>query len=222
MTNSEDLGPALNALALSSGSNSFVGPETVRLRRALCCSSAGTPRRRQRSCPKPSAWRARRSIAAIARRPCASSWRPPPCWRDHPAAIEWLGRAYDAGYGLLERDHLRRTLTAKAPADARIRLSATVGVTGSGSPGRHHRRRRISGGFVIASSEWHVGSMRILKGEILRPSDSMLTAPLGSFLTLRGRHHGRRRRHECLWLSFSPVMTTPRPGHDLFHLELAR
>jgi hypothetical protein len=36
--------------------------------------------------------------------------------RDHPAAIEWLGRAYDAGYrfyGLLERDPILVRLDAE-------------------------------------------------------------------------------------------------------------
>ena len=115
LTNSDDLGPALDALALSPGSNSFYVPETVRLRRAFVLQQRGDTA--QAATLLDEAERAARAKMDHGDRTpglCVELASAAALRRDHPAALEWLGRAYDAGYrgyGLLERDPILAKLT---------------------------------------------------------------------------------------------------------------
>ena len=121
MTDSKDLGPALEALAPSSAASTYFVPETVRLRRAYVLGQSGNStqaaallaeaervaREKLDRGDRTPALRVELAAAAVLR-------------GDHPAAIEWLGRAYDAGYrvyGLLERD----PILAKLNADPKFR-----------------------------------------------------------------------------------------------------
>ena len=107
LTGSQDLGPALDAMAPGAASNTLMVAETVGLRRAYLAGLRGDPRaaallieagrvaqeKIQRGDRTP-ALRVELAAAAVLR-------------RDHAGAIEWLGHAYIAGYrdySLLERD----------------------------------------------------------------------------------------------------------------------
>ena len=119
MTNSTDLGPALDALSL--GSNSFFVPETVRLRRAYVLQQRGDGARATPLIAEAER-AAREKIDRGDRTPslCVELAAVAALRRDHPAALEWLGRAYDAGYrdyGLLEHD----PILGKVSADPKFR-----------------------------------------------------------------------------------------------------
>ena len=121
MTNAKDLDSALDALKLSSAANSFVVPETVRLRRAYVLEQRGDAGQAAALLAEAERvafekiGRGDRTPAVCVELAAAAVLR-----RDHPAAIEWLGRAYDAGYrayGLLERD----PILAKLHGDPKVR-----------------------------------------------------------------------------------------------------
>jgi TolB-like protein/Tfp pilus assembly protein PilF len=115
ITNSKDLGPALDALAPSSAANSLFVPETVRLRRGYVLQQRGDGA--QAATLLAEAERvAREKIDRGDRTPslCVELAAAAVLRRDHAAAIDWLGRAYDAGfraYGLLERDPILAKLS---------------------------------------------------------------------------------------------------------------
>ncbi len=121
MTNAKDMGAPLDALALSSPANSFFVPETVRLRRAYVLEQRGDTA--QGAALLAEAERvAREKIDRGDRTPalCVEVAAAAVLRRDHPAAIEWLGRAHDAGYrayGVLERD----PILAKLDGDPKFR-----------------------------------------------------------------------------------------------------
>ena len=113
--------PALDALAPSSAANSLYVPETVRLRRAYVLQQRGDGA--QAAALLSDAERAaREKLDRGDRTPalCVELAAAAVLRRDHPAAIEWLGRAYDAGfrtYGVLERD----PILAKLDGDPKFR-----------------------------------------------------------------------------------------------------
>jgi len=118
LTGSEDLAPALEALAQSSESNTMMVPETVRLRLAYVAGQRGDAARAsallddaERSA-RGRIDRGDRTPALRVEMAAAAALR-----HDHPAGIQWLERAYDAGYreyGLLELDPILGTIQPAA------------------------------------------------------------------------------------------------------------
>jgi hypothetical protein len=81
-----------------------------------CSGNAGRPPSQRLSSLRPNGSRARTSTRAIRRRRCASRWRPAVLRKDPNAALDWLARAYDAGfrdYAFLDLDPILAELKAQ-------------------------------------------------------------------------------------------------------------